>query len=55
MIKPIFKFGGVTFCFMLLGGTYFGLVQGQYVAWISFGYLFGAILGYLLTEMLLQI
>ncbi|MGN8645213.1 DUF6449 domain-containing protein [Gracilibacillus sp. HCP3S3_G5_1] len=53
VIKPIFKFG-VTFCFMLLGGTYFGLAQGLYVGWIVFGYICGALLGYLLAEMLLQ-
>ncbi|SHM90049.1 hypothetical protein [Gracilibacillus kekensis] len=53
ILKPVFKIG-VTFCFMLLGGTYFGFVQGQFLGWISFGYLFGAFIGYLLAEMLIQ-
>ncbi|RCW71875.1 hypothetical protein [Saliterribacillus persicus] len=51
-LKPIFKFG-VTFCFMLLGGMYFAEVQGQ-VGWIIFGYIIFAILGYFLSEMILQ-
>ncbi|QGH34321.1 hypothetical protein GI584_09940 [Gracilibacillus salitolerans] len=53
LMKPIFKFG-VTFCFMLLGGVYFGHVQEPYVGWIMFGYVCGALFGYLLAEMLLQ-
>ncbi|MFC4404767.1 hypothetical protein [Gracilibacillus xinjiangensis] len=52
-LKPIFKFG-VTFCFMLLFGTYFGLVQQQHIGWVTFGYLFGALIGYILAEMLIQ-
>ncbi|WP_054859606.1 DUF6449 domain-containing protein [Gracilibacillus sp. JCM 18860] len=52
-LKPIFKFG-VTFCFMLLGGAYFESVPGNYIGWITFGYIFGAFLGYLLAEMLIQ-
>ncbi|SER98719.1 ABC-2 type transport system permease protein [Gracilibacillus ureilyticus] len=52
-LKPIFKIG-VTFCFMLLFGTYFGMVQEQYIGWITFGYIFGALLGYLIAEMLIQ-
>ncbi|SFM02084.1 ABC-2 type transport system permease protein [Gracilibacillus orientalis] len=53
LMKPIFKFG-VTFCFMLLGGVYFGLTQEHYVGWIMFGYVCGALFGYVLAEMLLQ-
>lgn len=53
VLKPFFKFG-VTFCFMLLGGAYFGTVQGKFLSWLFFGYLFGALLGYLLSEMLIQ-
>ncbi|WP_163536630.1 hypothetical protein [Gracilibacillus sp. YIM 98692] len=52
-LKPIFKFG-VTLCFMLLGGAYFGLMQSKLIGWILFGYLFGAFIGYLLAEMLIQ-
>lgn len=50
-LKPIFIFG-VTFCFMLLAGTYFGMVQQSY-PWIIFGYVGGAVIGYLLAIMLL--
>ncbi|KAB8138881.1 ABC transporter permease [Gracilibacillus oryzae] len=52
-LKPIFKVG-VTLCFMLLFGTYFGLVQEQLIGWVIFGYIFGAFIGYLLAEMLIQ-
>lgn len=53
VLKPFFKFG-VTFCFMLLGGAYFGTVQGNVLSWLFFGYVFGAFLGYVLSEMLIQ-
>ncbi|WP_208589459.1 ABC-2 transporter permease [Gracilibacillus suaedae] len=53
LLKPIFKFG-VTFCFMLLGGGYFGAAQGQSEGWIMFGYICGALFGYLLAKMLIQ-
>lgn len=53
IIKPIFRFG-VTICFMLLGGVYFGFTQGSMLGWIIFGYIFGAFLGYTLAEMLIQ-
>lgn len=50
--KPIFKFG-VTFCTMLLGGGYFGEMQGG-MTWITAGYVFGALIGYAAAEMVLQ-
>ncbi|PAE23719.1 DUF6449 domain-containing protein [Bacillus sp. 7894-2] len=50
--KPIFKFG-VTFCTMLLGGGYFGEMQGG-TSWIIAGYVFGALIGYAAAEMVLQ-
>ncbi|MDQ0272309.1 DUF6449 domain-containing protein [Cytobacillus purgationiresistens] len=52
ILKPIFKYG-VTFCVMLVGGLYFGELQGT-LSWMIVGYIFGAILGYLLAEMVLQ-
>ncbi|MFC4387220.1 hypothetical protein ACFOZ1_05285 [Gracilibacillus marinus] len=52
-LKPIFKIG-VTICFMLLFGLYFGAVQNEALGWISFGYVFGACIGYILAEMLIQ-
>lgn len=51
-LRPVFKYG-VTFCMTLLGGFYFGETQNQFY-WIVFGYLLGAIIGYLIAEMLLQ-
>ncbi|UOQ85387.1 hypothetical protein [Gracilibacillus salinarum] len=53
IIKPIFKFG-VTICFMLLGGVYFGMNQQHTIEWSIFGYILGALLGYFLAEMLIQ-
>lgn len=50
--KPIFKFG-VTICTMLLGGGYFGEMQGG-TSWIIAGYVFGALIGYAVAEMVLQ-
>ncbi|MBG9451583.1 hypothetical protein ABE67_20555 [Cytobacillus firmus] len=50
--KPIFKFG-VTFCTMLLGGGYFGEMQGG-TSWIIAGYVFGALIGFAAAEMVLQ-
>lgn len=52
-LKPIFKYG-VTFCTMLLGGSYFGETQQDAFGWVLFGYLFGSILGYVIAEMVLQ-
>lgn len=52
-LKPIFKYG-VTFCFMLLGGTYFGETQQGVMGWTVFGYIFGSVFGYIIAEMVLQ-
>ncbi len=50
--KPIFKYGA-TFCTMLLGGTYFG-EMGNGTGWLIAGYAFGAMLGLVIAEMVLQ-
>ncbi|WP_243292077.1 DUF6449 domain-containing protein [Bacillus sp. FJAT-47783] len=53
-LKPIFKYG-VTFCFMLLGGIYFGVVeQSERTFWLYFGYATFSIIGYFIAEMILQ-
>ncbi|MBM7661463.1 ABC-2 type transport system permease protein [Bacillus mesophilus] len=52
ILRPIFKYG-VTFCFMLFGGLYFGEVQNNF-GWTVFGYVVGSIIGYLIAEMVLQ-
>ena len=52
VLHPLFKYA-VTFCFMLLLGSYFYQVQGS-MAWTYFGYLLGSLLAYFLTEILLN-
>lgn len=52
MLRPVFKYS-VTFCFMLLIGSYFNAVQNS-MAWTYFGYLIGSLLAYFLIEILLK-
>ncbi|AZU60453.1 DUF6449 domain-containing protein [Neobacillus mesonae] len=52
-LRSIFKYG-VTFCTMLVGGTYFGGVSNNSLSWIIFGYVIGAVFGYFIAEMVLQ-
>lgn len=51
-LKPIFKYG-ITFCFMLLGGLYYGSVNSDW-GWIIFGYVISALFGYFIAEMIIQ-
>ncbi|UOQ91634.1 DUF6449 domain-containing protein [Halobacillus shinanisalinarum] len=51
-LKPVFKYG-VTFCFMLLGGAYFGRSQPSHY-WLYMGYAVGAVIGFVISDMLLQ-
>ncbi|PLR76638.1 multidrug ABC transporter permease [Bacillus sp. V3-13] len=51
-LTPVFKYGA-AFCFMLLGGIYFGNI-GMKSSWWIFGYVAGSILGYFIAEMVLQ-
>lgn len=51
-VIPVFKYG-TAFCFMLLGGTYFGETQGHWI-WRIFGYAAGSLFGYFIAEMVLQ-
>ncbi len=51
-LRPIFKYG-VAFCFMLVGGLYFGETQNDF-AWIVFGYATASALGYFVAEMMLE-
>lgn len=53
VLKPIFKYG-VTFCAMLVSGLYFQSSQNGSENWLHFGYVFGAVVGYLVAEMFLQ-
>ncbi len=50
VLRPIFKYS-VTFCTMLLAGSYFYRTQ-QSIAWTYWGYFLGAALGYILIEIL---
>lgn len=52
-MKPIFKYG-VTFCSMILGGSYFSASGTLNWNWIIFGYITGALIGYTAAEMILQ-
>ncbi|MFD2216652.1 hypothetical protein [Metabacillus endolithicus] len=51
-LKPIFKYG-VTFCSMILGGSYFSATGDLNRNWIIFGYIIGALIGYTVAEMVL--
>ncbi|WP_456271324.1 DUF6449 domain-containing protein [Bacillus sp. AK031] len=52
LMKPVFKFG-IILCLMLLSGAYFSEVQSK-LSWTLFGYGSGFIIGYLISEMILQ-
>ncbi len=51
LLRPFFKYG-VTFCSMLLLGSYYKDTQNT-IAWTYFGYFLGALLAYFLVEILL--
>lgn len=53
LLKPVFKYG-VTFSAMLLSSAYFTSSQNDHIVWIIFGYTFGAIVGYIVAESILQ-
>ncbi|MGM7724050.1 hypothetical protein [Metabacillus sp. Hm71] len=53
ILKPAFKYG-VTFCSMIFGGSYFSAAGSLHWNWIIFGYCIGALLGYVIAEMILQ-
>lgn len=52
-LRPVFKYG-VTFCCMIVGGSYFSAAGNLDWNWIIFGYISGAIIGYAVAEMILQ-
>jgi ABC-2 type transport system permease protein len=52
-LKPVFKYG-VTFCSMTIGGSYFSITGTLNWSWIIFGYISGALIGYVVAEMILQ-
>ncbi len=52
VFRPIFKYG-MTFCAMLTGGVYFGNSSNN-SSWTITGYVFGAIIGYIVAEMILE-
>ncbi|KUP04013.1 hypothetical protein Q75_17000 [Bacillus coahuilensis p1.1.43] len=51
-LRPIFKYG-VTLCAMLVGGIYFHVSQDS-AGWLYFGYVIGALIGYVMAQMLLD-
>jgi ABC-2 type transport system permease protein len=52
-LRPVFKYG-VTFCSMIVGGSYFSATGDLNWNWIMFGYVWGAVFGYTVAEMILQ-
>ncbi|CAM3867711.1 ABC transporter permease [Mesobacillus zeae] len=52
-MKSVFKYG-VTASTMLTGGLYFNELQNSANSWTVFGYAAGAIIGYFVSEMILQ-
>jgi ABC-2 type transport system permease protein len=52
-LRVIFKYGTAS-CTMLLGGSYFNEASFKSLSWTLFGYAAGAILGYIVAEMVLQ-
>jgi ABC-2 type transport system permease protein len=53
LLSPIFKYG-VTFCSMLLLGSYYYGTQNESMGWTYFGYFLGSLLAYFLAEVLLN-
>ncbi|ASA21632.1 hypothetical protein [Paenibacillus donghaensis] len=51
--NPLFK-AGVMLCAMLLFGAYFSEVKSRQLNWTIFGYVAGALLGYIAAEMLVR-
>ncbi|WP_241475556.1 DUF6449 domain-containing protein [Priestia flexa] len=51
-VKPIFVYG-VTTCALLVGGVYFGSMQGTF-GWMVFGYVLGALIGYIVAQVILH-
>ncbi|KAA0545323.1 hypothetical protein FZW96_18290 [Bacillus sp. BGMRC 2118] len=51
-LKPVFKYG-VTFFSMLMGGFYFSVTTSSF-GWSIFGYIIGALVGFIIAEMILQ-
>jgi len=53
ILKPLFKYG-FTFCTMILGGLYFSEMAKDNQIWLYFGFFIGALLGYIISEMIVQ-
>ncbi|HHU20696.1 MAG TPA: hypothetical protein GXZ58_10900 [Bacilli bacterium] len=51
-LKPIFIYS-FTFCFTLIGGLYFALMEQNFIG-ILIGYLIFSIIGYFITQMIVQ-
>jgi ABC-2 type transport system permease protein len=52
-LYPVFKYG-VTFCLMLVGGTYLGGFSRQSFPMLIIGYILGSLIGYFVAEILLH-
>ncbi|ANB61783.1 DUF6449 domain-containing protein [Anoxybacteroides amylolyticum] len=52
VLQPVFSFG-VTFCFMLVGGLYFGETQRS-LGWILFGYVTFSLVGFFIASAIIE-
>lgn len=52
VLQPVFSFG-VTFCFMLVGGLYFGETQRS-IGWILFGYVAFSLVGFFIASAIIE-
>ncbi|WP_067839954.1 ABC transporter permease [Amphibacillus sediminis] len=52
VLKPIFIYS-FTFCFTLIGGFYYGIIQTD-IRWILFGYGLFSLIGYLISQVIVQ-
>lgn len=51
--NPLFK-AGIMFCTMLIAGNYCAQMKQQQMGWVITGYVIGAIIGYIVAEMLIR-
>lgn len=51
--NPLFK-AGIMICAMLVTGNYFALMKQKQMGWVISGYVIGAIVGYVVAEMLIR-
>ncbi|WP_198020562.1 ABC transporter permease [Anoxybacteroides tepidamans] len=53
ILRPVFLYG-VAFCFMLVGGLYFGEMTVNSLGWIIFGYVMFSFIGFFVAKMIVE-